>query len=115
MKDRHYASAASAFLWTLNQLIGEEFTLQIGEAWTEAFNTMVEVMRDGSVKAADAHVGLLSTNQQDRCKYFGDAFLPRTVIFGATNPSNNQSFGVTPRGSSGTHPPSARYRCRVGS
>jgi len=26
MKGQHYASAASAFLWTLNKLIGEEFT-----------------------------------------------------------------------------------------
>ena len=74
MKDQHYASTASAFLWTLNQLMGEEFAPQIGEAWTEAFNTMVEVMRDGSAKAADAHVGLLSTNQQDKCKYFAGAF-----------------------------------------
>jgi hemoglobin-like flavoprotein len=48
LKDEHYETVAQAFLWTLEQTLDTDFTLEVREAWTVAYTTLANVMKDAS-------------------------------------------------------------------
>jgi len=43
--DAHYESVAAALIWTLEQGLGESFTLQVREAWIEVYTLLAGVMK----------------------------------------------------------------------
>lgn len=44
--DRDYDTVGSAFLWTLEQGLGEEFTEEVRTAWSAVYGTIATVMKD---------------------------------------------------------------------
>ena len=46
-----YDTVGKALLWTLEKGLGEGFTPEVEEAWTETYNTLADVMKS----AAYAH------------------------------------------------------------
>ncbi|MEQ8208243.1 MAG: globin family protein [Lacipirellulaceae bacterium] len=48
----HYDSVGAALLWTLEQGIGDGFTPEVKEAWTETYVTLATVMKDAAAQAA---------------------------------------------------------------
>jgi len=46
--DAHYTTVAEALLWTLEQGLGEDFTLETREAWVAAYTMMATVMQQGA-------------------------------------------------------------------
>jgi hemoglobin-like flavoprotein len=53
VRDEHYATVATALLWTLEQGLGPAcFTPAAHAAWTAAYTTLVGVMRDAAADAA---------------------------------------------------------------
>ena len=48
----HYSSVGSALIWTLEQGLGTDFTLEIKEAWTTVYRLLADTMKDGAVQAA---------------------------------------------------------------
>ncbi|MGB1090691.1 MAG: globin family protein [Oceanobacter sp.] len=51
VKDEHYDTVAAALLWTLEQGLGDAFTAEVKEAWTETYVTLATVMKDAAAKA----------------------------------------------------------------
>lgn len=49
VKNEHYQSVGAAFLWTLEQGLGDAYTEEVKEAWTVVYTTLAETM----IKAAD--------------------------------------------------------------
>lgn len=47
VRAEHYAKVGAAMLWTLEQALGCEYTLQVRSAWTEAFGAISTVMMEG--------------------------------------------------------------------
>ena len=56
VKPEHYGTVGSALLWTLEQGLGEEFTLDVREAWAEAYNLMAGAMKEASAEVAETPV-----------------------------------------------------------
>ena len=50
VKDEHYATVATALLWTLEQGLGEGFTPAVREAWTTAYLTLAGVMQQAAAE-----------------------------------------------------------------
>lgn len=50
VKDEHYATVAEALLWTLEQGLGEVFTAEVKEAWTQVYTILATTM----IEAANA-------------------------------------------------------------
>lgn len=54
--EEHYASVASALLWTLEKGLGEDFTFEVEEAWAIAYSvlstTMLEAANEEVARAA---------------------------------------------------------------
>jgi hemoglobin-like flavoprotein len=50
--DDHYGTVAAALLWTLEQGLGEAFTEEVKQAWTETYMTLANVMIEAARKAA---------------------------------------------------------------
>jgi nitric oxide dioxygenase len=48
VEDHHYDSVGSALLWSLRQVLGDEFTPEVCEAWTGAYTTLASVMKDAA-------------------------------------------------------------------
>jgi hemoglobin-like flavoprotein len=46
--DAHYDTVAQALLWTLEQGLDVEFTLDVREAWTVAYGVLAQTMREGA-------------------------------------------------------------------
>jgi hemoglobin-like flavoprotein len=51
VKDEHYATVASALLWTLQIGLKDKFTDEVREAWTTAYNLLADVMQMGAMDA----------------------------------------------------------------
>ena len=49
-----YATVGEALLWTLGQGLGDEFTDEVKEAWTETYVTISTVMLDAANEAGSA-------------------------------------------------------------
>jgi hemoglobin-like flavoprotein len=52
VKDEHYATVGAALLWTLEQGLGEDFTPEVKQAWTDVYTLLAQVMQDAARKAA---------------------------------------------------------------
>ena len=48
VEDRHYETVGTALLWTLEQALGEDFTAETKEAWTEVYGWLTQTMKEGS-------------------------------------------------------------------
>ena len=54
VKDEHYDTVATALLWTLGQGLGDGFTPEVSEAWTEAYTLLASTMKTAAATAAPA-------------------------------------------------------------
>lgn len=52
VRDEHYATVATALLWTLEQGLGNAFTPQVREAWAAAYGLLAGTMKDAAKLAA---------------------------------------------------------------
>jgi hemoglobin-like flavoprotein len=52
--ETHYATVGEAFLWTLEQGLGERFTPEVRAAWSSAYTLLADTMRTAAT-AADSH------------------------------------------------------------
>ncbi|TWT75854.1 Flavohemoprotein [Posidoniimonas polymericola] len=52
VKPEHYDSVGAALLWTLEQGLGEDYTPEVRQAWTETYVTLATVMKDAAAAAA---------------------------------------------------------------
>ena len=52
VKESHYETVGAALLWTLEQGLGSAFTPATGTAWTEAYDVLASVMKEGAVTVA---------------------------------------------------------------
>ena len=48
VQSRHYETVGAALLWTLEQSLGDAFTLPVKAAWTEAYTVLSSVMQKGA-------------------------------------------------------------------
>lgn len=48
VKAEDYDKVGDAFLWTLEQGLGESFTAEVREAWTVTYTTVADVMKQGA-------------------------------------------------------------------
>jgi len=53
VKEEDYAKVAAAYLWTLEQGLGDACTAEVTAAWTVAYTTVAGVMIEGAGYAAD--------------------------------------------------------------
>ena len=54
VKDEHYDKVGSALLYTLEKGLGDAWTPQLKDAWTETYVTVAGVMKDAAHKAMPA-------------------------------------------------------------
>lgn len=52
VKDEHYATVASALLWTLEKGLGDAYTAPVAEAWTATYTLLADVMKDAARQPA---------------------------------------------------------------
>ena len=52
VRAEHYYTVGAAFLWTLEQGLGEAFTPAVREAWVAAYGVLANTMRDAAEMAA---------------------------------------------------------------
>ena len=52
VQNQHYATVGSALLWTLGQVLGEEFTPEVKEAWATVYGVLAATMQEGAAAAA---------------------------------------------------------------
>ena len=52
VQDEHYATVGTALLWTLEQGLGELFTAEAREAWTEVYTVLATQMKEAASKVA---------------------------------------------------------------
>lgn len=48
VKEEHYDTVGSALLWTLEKGLGEAFTPEVKEAWTETYITLATTMKNAA-------------------------------------------------------------------
>lgn len=56
VQDEHYDTVGGALLWTLEQGLGDAFTREVKEAWTEAYALMSGVMKEAAAAVNAEHV-----------------------------------------------------------
>ena len=52
VKDEHYDTVAAALLWTLEQGLGDAFTPDVKQAWTETYVLLATTMKNAAASAA---------------------------------------------------------------
>lgn len=52
VRDEHYQTVGAALLWTLKQGLGDEFTDEAEEAWTEVYVTLSSLMKSAAASTA---------------------------------------------------------------
>lgn len=52
VKDKDYDTVGAALLWTLETGLGEAFTMEVKEAWTETYSVLAQAMKTAAAKAA---------------------------------------------------------------
>lgn len=50
VEDVHYATVATALLWTLQRGLGAAYTYEVREAWTAAYAEIAAAMQDGATR-----------------------------------------------------------------
>ena len=53
VRDEHYATVASALLWTLERGLGEAFTPETRAAWVKVYTLLAETMQQAAAEAAE--------------------------------------------------------------
>ncbi len=48
VKKEHYAAVGASLLWTLEELLGSDYTEDVAVAWTETFNAIALVMTEAA-------------------------------------------------------------------
>lgn len=51
VKDEHYDTVGSALLWTLEKGLGDAFTPDVKEAWTETYTLLATTMKNAAATA----------------------------------------------------------------
>ena len=51
VRDEHYATVGSALLWTLEQGLGDAFTLEVRKAWAAAYGVLASTMQAGATES----------------------------------------------------------------
>lgn len=51
VRDEHYATVGSALLWTLEQGLGDAFTLDVRKAWAAAYGVLASTMQAGATES----------------------------------------------------------------
>lgn len=51
VKDAHYDTVAAALLWTLGAGLGDAFTDEVKDAWTQTYVTLATVMKEAAASA----------------------------------------------------------------
>jgi hemoglobin-like flavoprotein len=54
VEEPFYATFGEALLWTLGQLLGERFTPEVREAWSDAYETIAAAMKQSAAEARKA-------------------------------------------------------------
>jgi hemoglobin-like flavoprotein len=49
--NEHYASVGRALIWTLEQGLGADFTAEVKEAWTTAYDVLTDAMKNATTGA----------------------------------------------------------------
>jgi methyl-accepting chemotaxis protein len=49
---QHYQTVGAALLWTLAQGLGDQFTLELEEAWTAVYTLLAQTMQEGTLEPA---------------------------------------------------------------
>lgn len=52
VKDSHYDTVGAALLWTLEKGLGDGFTPEVREAWTQVYTVLASVMKNAEPVAA---------------------------------------------------------------
>ena len=52
VKDEHYDTVAAALLWTLEQGLGDAFTSDVKQAWTDTYVLLATTMKDAAASVA---------------------------------------------------------------
>ena len=56
VRDEHYATVASALLWTLDQGLGDAFTPETREAWVKVYTLLAETMQQAAAEGRQAEL-----------------------------------------------------------
>ena len=51
VRDEHYATVGSALIWTLEQGLGDAFTVDVRKAWTAAYGVLANTMQAGATES----------------------------------------------------------------
>lgn len=51
VRDEHYATVGSALVWTLEQGLGDAFTVDVCKAWTAAYGVLANTMQAGATES----------------------------------------------------------------
>src|SRR5882724_890341 len=54
VRDEHYSKVATALMWTLNNAMGDRFTVEICTAWTVMYEALSTAMQRGAAGATSA-------------------------------------------------------------
>ncbi len=66
VQNEDYDKVADAFLWTLQQGLGEAFTPEVKEAWVITYTTVASVMIEGANAVAASVVSFSNTPNSRR-------------------------------------------------
>ena len=48
VKKEHYQAVTASLLWTLEELLGSDYTAEVAKAWSEVFGRIEDVMTDAA-------------------------------------------------------------------
>jgi len=54
VEEPFYETFGEALLWTIGQLLGERFTPEVREAWSDAYETVAAAMKQSAAEAREA-------------------------------------------------------------
>jgi hemoglobin-like flavoprotein len=54
VEEPSYETFGEALLWTVGQLLGERFTPEVREAWSDAYETLAAAMKESAAEAREA-------------------------------------------------------------
>jgi hemoglobin-like flavoprotein len=53
--DEHYSSVGRALIWTLERVLGADFTPEVKEAWTTVYNVIADTMKNAKTRTVSGH------------------------------------------------------------
>lgn len=59
VEDRHYETVGKALLWTLERILGRDFTAETKHAWATVYNLLAQTMKDASRQPAQISAGIV--------------------------------------------------------